>query len=298
MTWRAWAALGVVYVVWGSTYLAIKVSVETMPPLLGGGVRFLVAGALVLLLVAVLRPRTLRVTRAQLGTAVLAGVLLPLGGNGLVGVAEQSIDSGLAALLVAAVPLWIVLLRWLFADRPNAITLVGVLVGFAGVAVLVSHGGARGHLGGALLVLVASLSWATGSYATTRLPMPANPFAGAGLEMLSGGIGMLLIGLVRGEGRGLDLAQVSGRSWLALGYLIVFGSLLAFSAYVWVLSVAPVSTVATYAYVNPAVAVFLGALVLGEPVTATVVAGGLVIVAAVAIVVTAEGRARRGAAPV
>lgn len=295
MDLRAWGALLVVYVVWGSTYLAIKIAVETMPAFTMAGVRYVVAGLLMLVVLAVARRSTLRMTWQQAGTAALAGVLLPLGGNGLVTVAEQGISSGLAALLVAAVPLWIVLLRWLGRDRPAAVTVLGVVVGFVGVALLLSGGIAGGHTGSALLVIVASLSWAIGSYATTRLPMPGSPFAGTAVEMLAGGAGLLLIALVRREPQHLVLHAVSGRSWIALGYLVVFGSVLAFTCYVWVLSAGPVSTVATYAYVNPAVAVLLGALVLGERLSLPELLGGLVILAAVLIVVTSEGRLARTA---
>lgn len=296
MTARAWAALLVVYVVWGSTYLAIKIAVETLPPFTMAGVRYVVAGLVMTGVLAIARRSTLRMTWRQAGTAALAGVLLPLGGNGLVTVAEQGISSGLAALLVAAVPLWIALLRWLGRDRPTAITVLGVVVGFVGVALLLSGGVSGGHAISAVLVVVASLSWAIGSYATTRLPMPANPFAGSAVEMLAGGVGLLLIAVVTSEPRHLVLHAVSGRSWIALGYLVLFGSVLAFTCYVWVLGNAPVSTVSTYAYVNPAVAVLLGALVLGERLSLTELLGGLVILAAVVIVVSAEGRLARRAA--
>lgn len=295
MTLTAWAALLVVYLVWGSTYLAIKVAIETLPVLLHGGVRFLTAGTILLVVLAVARPRSLAMTARQFGTAALAGILLLLGGNGMVAVAEQRVSSGLAALLVAATPLWIVVLRFAFRDPPPRLTLLGVVVGFVGVAVLLLPGGgpAGGDAGHAALVVFAALSWAVGSYLTTRRPMPASPFAATAVEMLVGGAAMAALGLALGEGRGFHLAAVSGRSWAALAYLVVFGSLAAFTAYVWLLGNAPVSTVSTYAYVNPAVAVLLGALILGERLTAPVIVGGLVILAAVAIVVTAESRRAR-----
>lgn len=294
-TWLVWTALGIVYVVWGSTYLAIKIAIETLPSFTMAGVRFLVAGLILLTVLAVASPGSFRMTRSQLLTGVLVGLLLPLGGNGLVVVAEEGINSGLAALLVAAVPLWIVVLRWLGRDRPTWLTVLGVVIGFAGVAVLLLGGGEGGksQLGSALLVILASLSWAVGSYLSTRRPMPASPFMGTAIEMVAGGIGLLIAGTARGELGGFALSAVSARSWLAMAYLIVFGSLIAFTAYVWVLGVAPVSTVTTYAYVNPAVAVMLGALILGEPVTTGVIVGGGIILAAVAVVVTEEGRRAR-----
>ena len=289
--WLIWVALGTVYVVWGSTYLAIKVAIETLPSLLHAGVRFLLAGVVVLGVLAVTRPASLRVTRAQFGTALVAGVVLLLGGNGLVVLAEERVASGLTALIIAGVPLWIVVLRALGADRPPALTVGGVALGFVGVAVLLLPGGAgQSDVGHALLVVGASLCWAVGSYFTTRRPMPASPFTATGLEMVCGGIALLAVGLARGEPGGFVLADASGRSWFAFGYLVVFGSLAAFTAYVWLLGNAPVSQVATYAYVNPAVAVLLGALILDEPITVTVVVGGLVIVAAVAVVVAEETR--------
>jgi len=290
-----WTALGIVYVVWGSTYLAIKVAIETLPSFLHGGVRFLIAATVLLLAIAAVRRSTLRMTRAEAATASLAGVLLLLGGNGLVTLGEEEVDSGLAALLIAAVPLWIVVLRAMFRDRPSAATLSGVLLGFVGVAVLLLPGAGTGEtsLRHALYVLAASLSWAIGSFLTTRRPMPADPFVATGVEMLAGGVALLAIALARGEVADFEPGAVSGRSWAALAYLVVFGSLVAFTAFVWLLGVAPVSKVATYAYVNPVVAVLLGALLLDERVTLPVLAGGAIIIAAVAIVVTEDGRAAR-----
>lgn len=294
--WLVWVALGTVFVLWGSTYLGIKVAIETLPSLLHGGARFFIAGGVVTAVVAVTKPASLRVTRAQLGTVAAAGVLLLLGGNGLVIIGEEGVSSGLAALLIAAVPLWIVVFRALFGDRPAGATLAGVAVGFVGVAMLLlpSGGGASDPVH-ALLIVAASLAWAAGSYLATRRPMPANPFTATGLEMLFGGAATFLAGLVRGELSGFSIEQVSGRSWFAFGYLVVFGSLVAFTAYVWLLANAPVSQVATYAYVNPAVAVFLGALILNEPITLRILAAGLVILSSVAVVVTVEGRRRRRA---
>ncbi|MEP6696622.1 MAG: EamA family transporter [Pseudonocardiales bacterium] len=292
--WLVWLALGTVYLVWGSTYLGIKVAVESLPPLLMSGARFFAAGLVMLTVLAVARPAALRVTRAQLGTVAAVGVLLLLGGNGLVAVGEQRVASGLAALLIAAVPLWIVLLRALSGDRPTRTTLAGVAVGFAGVAVLMLGSlGGRSDAGRVAMVMLAALLWAAGSYHGTRRPMPANPFTATAYEMLVGGGVMMVAGVSRGELSGFSLGQVTGRSWLALGYLAVFGSLVAFTAYVWLLRSAPVSQVSTYAYVNPAVAVLLGALILGEPVTATVAIGGLVILGSVAAVVAEEARRRR-----
>jgi len=291
----AWGALGIVYVVWGSTYLGIKVSIETLPPLVSTGVRFGGAALLLLLAIAVVKPRALRATRTQLGTAALSGLLLLVGGNGMVVLAEERISSGLAALLVSTTPLWVVVLRTILGDRPSLATVAGIAIGFGGVAILLvpGGGGLGGDIGHSLLVVAAALSWASGSLLSVRRPMPANLFVGSVIQMCAGGVVLGAIGVARGELRGFTLEQVSLRSWLALLYLLVMGSVVAFTAYVWVLGQLPVSTVTTYAYVNPVLAVFLGVVLLDEPVGPTVLLGGAVIVAAVAVVVTAEGRQRR-----
>ncbi|GAB2736880.1 EamA family transporter [Kitasatospora kifunensis] len=287
-----WAALAVVYVVWGSTYLGIRIAVETMPALLSGAVRFLAAGLLLLGVLAWrLGPRALRVTRRQLGSTALVGVLLLVGGNGLLVLAEGHIPSGLAALLVAVVPLWVVLLRTAFGDRPGGATLIGVLLGLGGLAVLSAPGFSGSvSLGGVVMIMFGSISWAVGSFASSRLPMPANPLVASAYEMLAGGLGCLLVALARGEERGLDLAAISTRSWLALGYLILVGSLVGFTAYAWLLQSAPLGLVATYAYVNPVVAVFLGWLILDEQLTGSELLGGAIVVAAVCVVVSTERR--------
>jgi drug/metabolite transporter (DMT)-like permease len=281
---RIWVALGVVYVVWGSTYLAIRVVIETLPPLISGGLRFVVASVVLGAFVAA-RGR-LRMTRREFGGAALVGVLLLLGGNGLVAVAEQHITSGLAALLVASVPLWLVVLRTAFRDRPRGLTLLGVLVGFAGVAGISLSGGTSGSAVGVVIVLFGSLCWSTGSFLGARIALPRDPFAASVIEMAAGGAGMLVTGF--GLGERLVLTDVSARSWFALGYLVVLGSLVAFTSYVWLLGHAPISLVSTYAYVNPVVAVFLGMLVLGEVVTGGMLIAGAVIVVGVALVVSTE----------
>ncbi|MFJ3927995.1 EamA family transporter [Streptomyces sp. NPDC090022] len=290
VTGAVWVALTIVYVVWGSTYLAIRVVVETLPPFLSAGARFVTAGLLLTALVAWRQgPAALKVTRAQLGSALLVGLLLILGGNGLVVLAETSIPSGLAALLVAAVPMWVVLLRAGGGDRPSPRTLGGVLVGLAGLAVLTSSGlSGSVALWGVGLVLAASVLWSLGSFSSGRLPMPKNPFTASAYEMIVGGVGAVAVGLLRGEQRGLDLAEVSTGSWVALGYLVVFGSLVAFTAYAWLLQSAPLSLTATYAYVNPVVAVILGALILDEALTWPIVAGGAIVVLAVGVIVSTE----------
>jgi len=294
-----WAALLVVYIVWGSTYLAIRILVETMPPLLSAGARFVLA-ALILGTVIALRSgvSALRVDRRQLGAAAIVGTLLCLGGNGLVTLGEQTVPSALAALIVAVVPLWVVLLRTATGDRPRSMTYGGVLLGLAGLVVLVVPGSDVGGstVAGVLTIVAATVCWAVGSFFSARLPLPPNTYVAAAWEMTTGGAVMLALALGRGEASGVDVSGFSTRSWLALAYLITFGSLLAFTSYVWLLSNAPISLVATYAYVNPVVAVILGALILAEPVTAAILVGGGIVVAGVAIVVSTE-RPRRKPAP-
>jgi drug/metabolite transporter (DMT)-like permease len=286
------AALATIYVVWGSTYLAIRVMVETMPPLLSAGVRFAVAGAAFL---AVLALRggigRVRVDRRELAGAALIGTLLCFGGNGLVTVAERDVPSALAALIIGAVPLWVIVMRSAHGDRVPAATVAGVLVGFAGLAVLLLPGDRPedAPLGWTLVVVAASIFWAAGSFYSSRTPLPDDALVSTGWQMLLGGAGMLLVGSVAGELGDVEPSAFSTDSVLAFLYLIVFGSWLAFTAYVWLLKHAPISTVATYAYVNPVIAIFLGWAILEEEITLTMLAGATAIVLSVATVVRREG---------
>jgi drug/metabolite transporter (DMT)-like permease len=290
-----WTALGVVYVVWGSTYLAIRVAVETVPPFLGAGLRFVVAGALLAAIVGMRKGASaLRVSGRQMGACALVGGLLLLGGNGLVMYGERSVTSGLAALLVASVPLWVVLLRTATGDRPRLATFGGVAVGLVGLIVLTfsQSGGHTNTIGGILMVFAASISWTIGSFLSPKLPLPANPFVASTYEMLFGGALLLASAALLGEFRGFSFGDVSRSSWIALAYLVVAGSVLAFSAYVWLLGNAPISLVATYAYVNPGVAVLLGWLILSEAITMSMLAGALLVIVAVAVVVRTERPSR------
>lgn len=288
------AALVVVYVVWGSTYLAIRIVVEEAPPLTSMGLRYTTAAVILAALLSTRGGlRRLRITTRQaLGTAFL-GLMLPLLGNGMVSVAEDhGATSGVTALLIAIAPLIIVVFRVAEGDRPKPLTTVGVMLGFVGLAVLVllGRGGADGFgLGPALLVLFASTCWAFGSYVQPRLWLPEDVFVTTVYEMLFGGLMLISLGLVAGE---RFTAAYDARTWAALAYLVVFGSVIAFTSYVWLVANAPISFVATYAYVNPIVAVFLGWLVLSEHVTAGVLVGGGIVVLAVALVIGAE-RPRR-----
>jgi drug/metabolite transporter (DMT)-like permease len=283
-------ALGIVYVVWGSTYLAIRVTVRHLPAMASASWRYFTAAA-ILGAILVLRSgwRRLRASRRELLGCAALGLLLPALGNGVVVVGEQmGAPSGMAALLIAAVPLWVVVYRSITGDRPNRQTLLGVGLGFAGLVGLISASGIGGdvRVKACLVIVIASVSWSFGSWSTPRLTLPRDPFAATVYEMLFGS-GFLLIGaLIRGE----DVVPGGGAldSWLGWAYLVTFGSVVAFTAYVWVLQAAPISLVATYAYVNPVVAVFLGWLILGESVTPAIIVGGGVVVASVALVVSAE----------
>jgi drug/metabolite transporter (DMT)-like permease len=298
--WLAWAALAVVYVVWGSTYLAIRFTVETMPPLLSAGARFVASGALMCLAVLVFAGRSgFRMTRRQFGTAALVGVLLPAWGNGLVVVAERHVASGLAALLIASVPLYVVVFRRVIGQRPPPVTLAGVAIGMVGLAVLLLGGPIAGAHGtawwGPWLVLLAAFGWACGTVAGSRLPVPPNPVTFSAVGMLVGGAVLSLGGVFRGER--VELSEVSTASWLGWIYLVVLGAL-AFSAYVYALGRLPVSTVATYAYVNPVIAVLLGIMLADEVFGLAQLGGGLIVLCAVVLVVRAESRAKPDAADV
>lgn len=289
--WQVWTGLWIVYIVWGSTYLAIRVMVETVPPLLGAGVRFAVAGAVMLAVLSL--HRRVRPTRAQLLSALAVGLLLP-GANAVVTVAEQEVPSNLAALLIASIPLWVLLMRSAAGEPVSREGIVAVLVGFAGVALLLQPG--EQTEGASLLALgacvFAAVMWASGSFASPRLKLPGDPLVASGWQMLLGGLVISAAGLAAGEAGDVDLEAFSLRSVAALLYLIVFGSWLAFTAYAWLLQNAPISRVATYAYVNPVVAIVLGYVILDEVVTAVTLVGAAIIVVSVALVTRIESARR------
>ena len=284
---KLWVALWTVYILWGSTYIGIAVAVETLPPILTVSLRFMLAAAVMAGWVLWRRgAKAFRVRPAELATAIAVGILLP-SSNAILFLAERDVPSGLASLIIAAVPLWVIVLRVTTRDRPGAAALVGVLVGFAGVALLVRPGGDVGGATalGLTLTVIASMTWAIGSFISSRLPMPKDAFAATAIEMAAGGLFLLPIGLIVDP---IDPGSWSTRSIVAFGYLVVFGSLIGYTAFVWLLANAPIGKVATYAYVNPVVAILLGAVILNEHVTKTIVIGAAVIVAAVAVVVRRE----------
>jgi drug/metabolite transporter (DMT)-like permease len=293
---RVVAAFLAVYLVWGSTYLAIKFAVETLPPFLMAGVRFVTAGAILYFWSQ--RQRADRGTRAaaEWGWAALVGALLVLGGNGAVVWAADRVPSGVIALLIAATPIWMVLLDWLRPGgrRPTRAVLAGLLLGSAGLALLVNARGAgtSGRIDplGAAAVLFGSLSWAVGSLVSRSQRLPRSPILSTGMQMLTGGAFMAVAGLLLGETRGFALADVSARSALAWLYLMTVGSLVGYTAYIWLLGHVSAAKAATYAYVNPVVAVLLGWAFADEPVTAGVLLAAAVIVSAVALITVGQSR--------
>jgi drug/metabolite transporter (DMT)-like permease len=286
-TWVA-LAFASIYIIWGSTYLAIRIAIETMPPFLMAGSRFLIAGAL--LFVWAMARGEPRPSRIHLRPIVIIGGLLLLGGNGGVTWAEQTVPSGTAALLVATVPLWMVLLDWLRpgGTRPGNRVFLALALGFIGIVLLIGPseiaGGDKSTLVGSVVIILAALSWATGSIYSRSAQLPESPIVSTALEMLAGGALLFLVGTLAGEWGKLDLAQVSSRSLLSLAYLIVFGSIIAFTAYIWLLKVSTPARISTYAYVNPVVAVFLGWAIVDEVLTGQTLIAAAVIVSAVVII--------------
>jgi drug/metabolite transporter (DMT)-like permease len=295
--WQIWAALLAIYVIWGSTYLGIRVMVETMPPFLAAGIRFGIAGVILgLLLVLRGGPARLRISRSELiGSAVVAFLLLCLG-NGLVTLGEQSVQSGLAALVVGVVPLMVLAIRRVLGETVPGTTLIGVVVGFVGLAVLMIPGGIDGSVDvtGMVVLIIASFSWSVGSFMSKRISLPRDPLVSTTYQLLLGGLMLLAVALPLGEWR-VDAATFSLPSLIAMVYLITAGSLVGYTAYTWLLQHAPISRVATYAYVNPVVAVVLGGLILNEQITLTAAIGAVLIVASVAFTIWTESAARRHA---
>jgi drug/metabolite transporter (DMT)-like permease len=291
---RIWLALGTVYILWGSTYLGIKYAIDTIPPLLMGSLRFLVAGG-VLYLLAIRTGDTSgdRVGARQWLAALVIGGALLVGGNGGVILAEQYAPTGVVALLVATAPLWMAVIdRVFFGRRLPVLGIVGLLIGFGGVAFLIGWPGAgRINLFGAALALAAPVCWASGSVFTRHVRLPKRPLVAAGMEMLWAGLVFAMASILTGELGRLHWQHVSTTSIVALLYLIVLGSLVGFSAYVWLLRSAPLSLVSTYAYVNPVVAVILGGIFLGEAINARLLIAGGIIILAVALIVVARSRA-------
>jgi drug/metabolite transporter (DMT)-like permease len=290
-----WTGILVLYVVWGSTYLGMKVAIDTIPPFVMGFLRFVPAGVLLAGAILIRERRSLhRPTRIELRDAAIVGVMLLVGGTGLVAWGEQTVQSGIAALLIGLTPMWLAVFgRLLFADRVPGLAAMGIAVGLVGVLVLAWPAGGAGQLdpAGLAVLVVAPMLWALGTlYAARRAVLPQPALFSTGIQMIAGGLAFLVAAVATGQTRGFELAAVSATSWFGIGYLVVVGSLVGFTTYAWLITVAPLPRVATYAYVNPVVAVFLGWLILGEPLTLRTGAAAIVIVLAVALIVTARGR--------
>jgi drug/metabolite transporter (DMT)-like permease len=286
------AAFAVVYLVWGSTYLAIRFTIETLPPFLSAGLRFFLAG-LILYAFARIKNKEAAPQKKHWGPAIIAGGFLLLGGNGSVVWAERYVPSGLAALFIAIVPLWMVLLEWWWhhTKRPSLGVFCGIGIGFLGVWLLMApdflhHGAHSINLGGALLLVLASFSWSIGSIYSRKADLPSSPYLSTAMQMISGGALLLLLGLIQGEYAHFHIVNFSAKSIFALIYLVIFGSLLAFTAYLWLLKNAGVARTSTYAFVNPVVAIFLGWAFAGEKLDLqTAIAALFVLVAVIVITV-------------
>lgn len=291
------AAFAAVYLIWGSTYLAIKYAIETIPTFLMAGVRFTVAGA-VLYAISMFTKDYARPRLVEWRTSLIMGTLLLAVGNGGVVLAEHYISSSLAALLVATVPFFIVLLSWAFmgTGRPSGKVTLGLLVGFLGVYMLISGpagGGGSNQTLGTVLIIVSTLGWAIGSLYGTRAPAAKSVFQASGMQMLAGGTVLLLIGTFAGEWGQVNVSAMSFNSIFALIYLIVFGAIVAYTAFSWLLKNASPTAVTTYAYVNPAVAVLLGWAIAGESLTSQMLVGAAIIVGSVALITSQKKAAKK-----
>lgn len=286
------AAFASIYIIWGSTYLAIMYAVETLPPFLMAGARFLVSGGL-LYLWSRYRGAP-KPTKLHWRNAVVAGGFLLLGGNGAVVWAEQYVPSGLTALLVSILPFWLVIIEWMRPprQRPKAAVLIGLVLGFIGIIVLVGPGSIGGHGDvrpiGALVLILGSLSWAIGSFWSRDAQLPESGLLTTGMEMLGGGVLLIIVGLVSGELSGFDIHHVSRASAIGLAYLITFGSLLGFTSYIWLLDKVSPARLGTYAYVNPIVAVVLGWAIAGEKLSMRTGIAAAIVICAVALITTAK----------
>lgn len=285
-------AFGLVYIIWGSTYLAIKLSIDSIPPFLMAGARHVIAGLILITYVYLkekpsIRPRHIR------SNTIIGGLLL-LGGNGGVVWAEQFVPSGLASLLVSMVPIWILLINWLGLKngKPSVKKTAGVVLGLSGLMFLISplellRAEAVNPIG-AIVLMFASLSWAAGSVYTNYAKMPESKFAAISIQMLSGGFMLLIWSFIVGEYKYFNISAVTVNSYLALIYLIIFGSLIAYSAYIWLLHAAGPSLTSTYAYVNPVVAVFLGWILISEPMNPRIIISTVIIISAVALITSSH----------
>ena len=291
-----WLSLWTVYLIWGSTYFAIAYVIESMPPLLAMGIRFLIAGILLALIISLRQGSSeLKIPRAELKSSLLMGFLLLGFGIGTVSIAQAYVPSGIVALIIAALPLWIAIFRTISGEQLVKLSWLGLVIGFAGVALLLKPGSITpvSDIENSklflfmLLVLLGNIGWALGTFLAPRFPLPKNTLVFTAYEMLAGGVSLTLAGFIKGESIS-DFLDATSWSWLWFFYLVFFGSIAAYTAYLWLVANAPVSLTATYAYVNPIIAVALGAIFLDELITSAYAIGGLIILIGVILVVSVE----------
>jgi drug/metabolite transporter (DMT)-like permease len=292
---RIWIPLLSIYLIWGSTYLAIRFAVETIPPLLMAATRFLVPGIFLFFWRRAAKDPT--PTRKEWKSTIIIGLLLLVGGNGGVTWAEQYLPSGIAALIIGSVPIWIILLNLFHPEgrQINKRVVLGAIIGFIGIALLIGPTQFTGnpeniHPLGIITILLAAIFWSAGSLYSHHAPMPESPLLSTGMEFLAGGIGLLILGALTGEIGQVNLSTITTRSLLSLGYLIIFGSLIGFVAYTWLLRNAPISIVSTYAYVNPLIAILLGTLLANEPLNLRIMTSALIIIGSVFLINTSIRR--------
>lgn len=297
---KTWVALWAVYLIWGSTYFAIAKVIATMPPLLSMGIRFSIAGVILALAILLTKGKNeFRIPRSEYLSASILGFVTLGFGIGNVAIAEEHVPSGVVSLIIAALPLWIALFRTIAREKIAKLSWLGTLIGFAGVLILLKPGSIEPVSGTddatlrffMIMVLLGNISWALGTYLAPRFPIPKNSLLFTAVEMAAGGISLTVAAMIRGESFG-EFLDASASSWLWFFYLVFIGSMAAYTAYLWLVMNAPVSLTATYAYVNPVIAVFLGVLFLNEVITLNYALGGLIIVVGVLTVVTAESRKR------
>ena len=293
-------AFAAVYIIWGSTYLGIKYAIQTMPPLLMSGVRYFIAGLIVFIIA--MSTGAAFPQKIYWRNTFIIGALLVLMGNGGVALAESLIPSGIASLIVCSVPMWFALIGWLFFNkgRPGALTITGIILGFVGIMILVGpknifHIGQGINLTGVMIIIVGSIGWSVGSLYVSRAKLPENHLTTIGMQMLCGGFLLTIAGFAKGEYQQVHFEAISTNSLLAMGYLITFGSIVAFSAYSWLLRVVSPALVSTYAYVNPVIAVFLGWLFLNEPIDKYTVIGSVFIIFALILITSQKPLAREEA---
>lgn len=291
-----WLSLWTVYLIWGSTYFAIANVIESMPPLLAMGIRFLIAGLLLALLISLRQGvGELKIPKEELRSSLVMGFLLLGFGLGTVSIAQAYVPSGIAALIIAALPLWIAIFRTISGERLARVSWLGLVIGFAGMALLLKPGSITpvSDIENSklflfmLLVLLGNIGWALGTFLAPRFPLPKDTLVFTAYEMLAGGVSLTLGGFIKGESIS-DFLDATSWSWLWFFYLVIFGSIAAYSAYLWLVANAPVSLTATYAYVNPIIAVALGAIFLDELITSAYASGAAIVLVGVILVVSAE----------